>query len=210
MGQYKLFDVSNAALTKMIEVYAQIQEAALEDGITIPSLIAVPPADEESTPTDEFIEVAASSTEADSAEDTYVAEADPLAAPGEAGAEDDLGLAALFGEDPSGGATDLFADSTDPAATDDFGLGDLLGGDPTAEDPYGAGIDPLADPTDPAATDDFGLGDLLGGDPTAEDPFADMLPDDADEGLSAESSTCLLYTSPSPRDQRGSRMPSSA
>ena len=25
-----------------------------------------------------------------------------------------------------------------------------------------------------------------------------------------ESSTCLLYTSPSPRDQRGSRMPSSA
>ena len=26
----------------------------------------------------------------------------------------------------------------------------------------------------------------------------------------AGSSTCLLYTSPSPRDQRGSRMPSSA
>ena len=26
----------------------------------------------------------------------------------------------------------------------------------------------------------------------------------------ATSSTCLLYTSPSPRDQRGSRMPSSA
>ena len=25
-----------------------------------------------------------------------------------------------------------------------------------------------------------------------------------------ESNTCLLYTSPSPRDQRGSRMPSSA
>ena len=26
----------------------------------------------------------------------------------------------------------------------------------------------------------------------------------------AEAETCLLYTSPSPRDQRGSRMPSSA
>ena len=29
-------------------------------------------------------------------------------------------------------------------------------------------------------------------------------------GLSKEWVTCLLYTSPSPRDQRGSRMPSSA
>ena len=28
--------------------------------------------------------------------------------------------------------------------------------------------------------------------------------------LTLEASTCLLYTSPSPRDQRGSRMPSSA
>ena len=27
---------------------------------------------------------------------------------------------------------------------------------------------------------------------------------------SGDSNTCLLYTSPSPRDQRGSRMPSSA
>ena len=30
------------------------------------------------------------------------------------------------------------------------------------------------------------------------------------EGLSALRRSCLLYTSPSPRDQRGSRMPSSA
>ena len=36
---------------------------------------------------------------------------------------------------------------------------------------------------------------------------AEMAMDDAG---SATSSTCLLYTSPSPRDQRGSRMPSSA
>ena len=31
-----------------------------------------------------------------------------------------------------------------------------------------------------------------------------------EEGLSFGSDSCLLYTSPSPRDQRGSRMPSSA
>ena len=30
------------------------------------------------------------------------------------------------------------------------------------------------------------------------------------EGMGARDSCCLLYTSPSPRDQRGSRMPSSA
>ena len=29
-------------------------------------------------------------------------------------------------------------------------------------------------------------------------------------GVSGQSGACLLYTSPSPRDQRGSRMPSSA
>ena len=32
----------------------------------------------------------------------------------------------------------------------------------------------------------------------------------ADAGISSRSDGCLLYTSPSPRDQRGSRMPSSA
>ena len=31
-----------------------------------------------------------------------------------------------------------------------------------------------------------------------------------EDGLLAPIGTCLLYTSPSPRDQRGSRMPSSA
>ena len=30
------------------------------------------------------------------------------------------------------------------------------------------------------------------------------------EGIEPMTSVCLLYTSPSPRDQRGSRMPSSA
>ena len=34
--------------------------------------------------------------------------------------------------------------------------------------------------------------------------------DEAGQVLLAEGKTCLLYTSPSPRDQRGSRMPSSA
>ena len=32
----------------------------------------------------------------------------------------------------------------------------------------------------------------------------------SDSGMSGMSGICLLYTSPSPRDQRGSRMPSSA
>ena len=48
-------------------------------------------------------------------------------------------------------------------------------------------------------------------------PFADALKMIAEEGSApfysgviAESIVCLLYTSPSPRDQRGSRMPSSA
>ena len=42
-----------------------------------------------------------------------------------------------------------------------------------------------------------------------EDPFKD---DDQGPGAlpTSTSTTCLLYTSPSPRDQRGSRMPSSA
>ena len=33
---------------------------------------------------------------------------------------------------------------------------------------------------------------------------------EAGAGLAAKYTDCLLYTSPSPRDQRGSRMPSSA
>ena len=31
-----------------------------------------------------------------------------------------------------------------------------------------------------------------------------------ESGIAVQVTTCLLYTSPSPRDQRGSRMPSSA
>ena len=38
-----------------------------------------------------------------------------------------------------------------------------------------------------------------------EDGFVDQIKSDM-----ADSNVCLLYTSPSPRDQRGSRMPSSA
>ena len=40
-------------------------------------------------------------------------------------------------------------------------------------------------------------------DPGAEDKFKEI-------GKAYEALACLLYTSPSPRDQRGSRMPSSA
>ena len=39
-----------------------------------------------------------------------------------------------------------------------------------------------------------------------EDAFDITIPDDDYDKIK----TCLLYTSPSPRDQRGSRMPSSA
>ena len=38
----------------------------------------------------------------------------------------------------------------------------------------------------------------------------DMTNDDNTDLFNTVQSTCLLYTSPSPRDQRGSRMPSSA
>ena len=37
-----------------------------------------------------------------------------------------------------------------------------------------------------------------------------VIPDISREEVLAVSGICLLYTSPSPRDQRGSRMPSSA
>ena len=53
----------------------------------------------------------------------------------------------------------------------------------------------------------------------AYDHYEEMISDDGQDGLARELArmnlpaniyTCLLYTSPSPRDQRGSRMPSSA
>ena len=46
-------------------------------------------------------------------------------------------------------------------------------------------------------------GSVANADPSADYPAALV-------GLNATVTTCLLYTSPSPRDQRGSRMPSSA
>ena len=45
----------------------------------------------------------------------------------------------------------------------------------------------------------------------AAEKKADEKPDEAAEkGIDEKIDDCLLYTSPSPRDQRGSRMPSSA
>ena len=40
--------------------------------------------------------------------------------------------------------------------------------------------------------------------------YASCLKQDPKGGSGGRKITCLLYTSPSPRDQRGSRMPSSA
>ena len=44
---------------------------------------------------------------------------------------------------------------------------------------------------------------------TAEEIYKELVLNNYDVGLATVYS-CLLYTSPSPRDQRGSRMPSSA
>ena len=60
--------------------------------------------------------------------------------------------------------------------------------------------------------DDFGVNDL--GSSSGSPGLTPNLEKLAAEGVSFTrnyvDSTCLLYTSPSPRDQRGSRMPSSA
>ena len=49
--------------------------------------------------------------------------------------------------------------------------------------------------------------ETYGGDAVAFDGI-DNAPEERERGITI--ATCLLYTSPSPRDQRGSRMPSSA
>ena len=43
-----------------------------------------------------------------------------------------------------------------------------------------------------------------------DDPFGNDNPDANDDAVTTQVNTCLLYTSPSPRDKRQSRMPSSA
>ena len=56
-------------------------------------------------------------------------------------------------------------------------------------------------------------GDAVSITPLATDPDGDNLVfmvNGLPPGLTIDPNTCLLYTSPSPRDQRGSRMPSSA
>ena len=65
-----------------------------------------------------------------------------------------------------------------------------------SERPFAFGEGPLGRSGD-AATGDHNIEDL---EPTPIGPFVSV----------ADSQICLLYTSPSPRDQRGSRMPSSA
>ena len=56
-------------------------------------------------------------------------------------------------------------------------------------------------------TDDIGDGDTM--DDFLTDEYKQGVVDETVEGI-WEACDCLLYTSPSPRDQRGSRMPSSA
>ena len=56
--------------------------------------------------------------------------------------------------------------------------------------------------------DDWVLANFDEGDDSS--PTADIDGDGLDNLLEYAVGSCLLYTSPSPRDQRGSRMPSSA
>ena len=48
------------------------------------------------------------------------------------------------------------------------------------------------------------------GHPTASETYTDTIDTSISTGLPSTSDTCLLYTSPSPRDRQKSRMPSSA
>ena len=58
----------------------------------------------------------------------------------------------------------------------------------------------------PGALIDMAERELLTG--VAEEPIAFAMP--LAQGANADDNVCLLYTSPSPRDKRQSRMPSSA
>ena len=51
---------------------------------------------------------------------------------------------------------------------------------------------------------------ILPGDPGRVDFIAEQFEDAKEIAFNREYKTCLLYTSPSPRDQEASRMPSSA
>ena len=91
-------------------------------------------------------------------------------------------------------------------ANDSMGGGDEYGGgyDDEYSDGYGGGYDTMED--NPDST------------PSNSDTRAEPEVDERDTNSQTknefngfgESVSCLLYTSPSPRDQRGSRMPSSA
>ena len=85
---------------------------------------------------------------------------------------------------PSGlGGTVAFVDTNRDGLDDNFDAGIIAGGDPLTGH-TGVGFTPVD---------------------TDSDGTADYRDTDSDnDGI------CLLYTSPSPRDQRGSRMPSSA
>ena len=74
-------------------------------------------------------------------------------------------------------------------------------GEPGSDDEAGAGRQIAGETTDGET--------VVGGGGAAFTPGV-VEADDLDGEAGAQAKACLLYTSPSPRDQRGSRMPSSA
>ena len=111
----------------------------------------------------------------------------------------------------------LSATSPDSAAWTDNGDGtaSIAGGPLAAGDDVDIDITLTADSVAPGEFVNWAEISSDGGDDIDSTPDTDQAndaqpdaPGDATDGVT--DNTCLLYTSPSPRDQRGSRMPSSA
>ena len=117
--------------------------------------------------------------------------------------------------DDEGGGDDIFGD--DDAGGDDSGGDDLFGDDSggdeeTGGDDAGGGEDtPERVPPEELSADDiekFGSPRFLDVETKIKNMFNDAM---SSAGAASQNlETCLLYTSPSPRDSDSSRMPSSA
>ena len=113
-------------------------------------------------------------------------------------------IAIIFAKDPNPGADEMTR-PPDPISTSNPTSSDpIFDGDVTT----GANNDSANNRYEPKFKLEIALGRLQSYYSKAQ-KFSGDFEEDLDDSL-AEFNTCLLYTSPSPRDQRGSRMPSSA